>query len=256
MKNKEEPSANSTAREPLGQVDLYFPDDVGTETTGSLSRPGRTASASVTQPALKSVSRDPDGERRRCGQHGTSLETGPVPTVGPPGLTVSPLTNSPSAFRSPLARDSTAASRWHLSALASATKAIDKPDGGQRLLGIPNVHGKADPASHRPSPDPDLRSALRESSFGFRPGRSAHGAAKQVQHTIRRGHRFSADIDLSKFFDRVQHDVLMTRVARRVKDKFLLRLIGRYLRAGVMVEGVLQPTDVEPPRWSAQSDLK
>ncbi|MCA9247223.1 MAG: group II intron reverse transcriptase/maturase, partial [Planctomycetales bacterium] len=82
-----------------------------------------------------------------------------------------------------------------------------------------------------------------ESSFGFRPKRSAHGAAKQVQRIIRRGGRFAADIDLSKFFDRVQHDVLMARVARRIDDKLLLRLIGRYLRAGVMVEGVLQPTD-------------
>ncbi len=78
----------------------------------------------------------------------------------------------------------------------------------------------------------------------FRPKRSAHGAAKQVQRTIRRGHRYAADIDRSKFFDRLQHDVLMSRVARRVRDPMLLSLIGRYLRAGVMVDGVLQPTDV------------
>ena len=94
-----------------------------------------------------------------------------------------------------------------------------------------------------------------ESSFGFRPKRSAHGAAKQVQRTIRRGHRYAADIDLSKFFDRVQHDVLMARVARRVSDKTLLRLIGRYLRAGVMVEGVLQPTDVGTPQGGPLSPI-
>jgi RNA-directed DNA polymerase len=94
-----------------------------------------------------------------------------------------------------------------------------------------------------------------ESSFGFRPKRSAHGAAKQVQRIIRRGHRFAADIDLSKFFDRVQHDALMARVARRVNDKTLLRLIGRYLRAGVMVEGVLQPTDVGAPQGGPLSPL-
>ena len=69
-----------------------------------------------------------------------------------------------------------------------------------------------------------------ELSFGFRPKRSAHGAAKQVKRTIRQGYRFACDVDLSKFFDRVQHDVLMSRVARRVKDKRLLKLIGRYLR--------------------------
>jgi len=94
-----------------------------------------------------------------------------------------------------------------------------------------------------------------ESSFGFRPKRSAHGAAKQVQRIIRRGHRFAADIDLSKFFDRVQHDVLMARVARRIDDKLLLRLIGRYLRAGVMVEGVLQPTDVGAPQGGPLSPI-
>jgi hypothetical protein len=64
--------------------------------------------------------------------------------------------------------------------------------------------------------------------------------AKQVQRTIRSGHNFVVDMDLSKFFDKVQHDVLMSRVARKVRDKQLLGLIGRYLRAGVMVEGVLQ----------------
>lgn len=94
-----------------------------------------------------------------------------------------------------------------------------------------------------------------ESSFGFRPKRSAHGAAKQVSKTIRRGYRFVCDVDLSKFFDRVQHDVLMSRVARRVKDKRLLRLIGRYLRAGVLVEGVLQPTDVGSPQGGPLSPL-
>jgi RNA-directed DNA polymerase len=86
--------------------------------------------------------------------------------------------------------------------------------------------------------DPDFS----ESSFGFRPKRSAHGAAKQIQKTIRNGYRWCVDMDLSKFFDRVQHDVLMARVSRKVHDPVLLKLIGRYLRAGVMVEGILQPS--------------
>jgi RNA-directed DNA polymerase len=71
-----------------------------------------------------------------------------------------------------------------------------------------------------------------------RPGRTATAQIEQVQRTIRRGYRYAVDMDLSKFFDRVQHDVLMARVARRVDDKMVLRLIGCYLRAGVMVEGV------------------
>ena len=86
--------------------------------------------------------------------------------------------------------------------------------------------------------DPDFS----ESSFGYRPYRSAQDAAKQVQRIIRSGRRRCVDMDLSKFFDRVQHDVLMARVARKVRDKRLLKLIGRYLRAGVMVDGLCQPS--------------
>jgi RNA-directed DNA polymerase len=94
-----------------------------------------------------------------------------------------------------------------------------------------------------------------DSSHGFRPNRSAHGATKQVQRTIRRGRRFVVDMDLSKFFDRVQHDVLMSRVARKVRDKRVLRLIGRYLRAGVMVEGVLQSSPEGTPQGGPLSPL-
>ncbi len=86
--------------------------------------------------------------------------------------------------------------------------------------------------------DPDFS----ESSFGFRPNRSAGQAAKQVQDHIRAGYRHCVDMNLSKFFDRVQHDVLLARVAGKVRDKRLLRLIGRYLRAGVMVGVDLQPS--------------
>lgn len=94
-----------------------------------------------------------------------------------------------------------------------------------------------------------------ESSFGFRPNRSAHGATKQVQKIIRQGHTHCVDVDLSKFFDRVQHDVLMSCVSRKVHDGRLLRLIGRYLRAGVMVEGVLQPTDEGTPQGGPLSPM-
>lgn len=81
-----------------------------------------------------------------------------------------------------------------------------------------------------------------ESSFGFRPKRSAQDAARQVQAHIRSGYRHCIDMDLAKFFDKVQHDVLMVRIARKVHDRRLLKLIGRYLRAGVMVDTELQPS--------------
>ena len=89
----------------------------------------------------------------------------------------------------------------------------------------------------------------------FRPKRSAHGAAKQVQRTIRRGYQYAVDMDLSKFFDRCQHDVIMARVARKVDDKQVLKLIGRYLRAGVIVEGVFQPTTEGTPQGGPASPL-
>ena len=94
-----------------------------------------------------------------------------------------------------------------------------------------------------------------ESSFGFRPGRSVHGAAKRVQQIIRQRHAHCIDVDLSKFFDRVQHDVLMSRVSRKVHDVRLLRLIGCFLRAGVMVDGVVQPTDEGSPQGGPLSPL-
>ncbi len=121
-------------------------------------------------------------------------------------------------------------------------KSIPKPDGSERHLGIPNVQERLIQQAilHVLTPifDPDFS----ESSFGFRPNRSAQQAAKQVQDHIRAGYRHCVDMDLSKFFDRVQHDVLLARVARKVRDKRLLRLIGRYLRAGVMVGVDLQPS--------------
>ena len=120
---------------------------------------------------------------------------------------------------------------------------IDKPDGGTRDLGIPNlidrVIQQAIVLVLTPFFDPDFS----ESSFGYRPYRSAQDAVRQVQTIIRSGRRWCVDMDLSKFFDRVHHDVLMARVARKVHDKGLLKLIGRYLRAGVMVDGLCQPSD-------------
>jgi RNA-directed DNA polymerase len=135
-------------------------------------------------------------------------------------------------------------------------KAIPKPGGkGERLLGIPTVVdrviGQAILQILSPIFDPDFSA----SSFGFRPKRSAHGAVKQVRDFIRQGYRIAVDLDLEKFFDNVQHDVLVSRLARKVSDKVLLGLIGRYLRAGVMVEGIVQPTEWGTPQGSPLSPL-
>lgn len=121
-------------------------------------------------------------------------------------------------------------------------KAIPKADGSERFLGIPNVQDRLIQQAILQVLTPIFDPDFSESSFGFRPKRSAQDAAKQVQAHIRSGFRHCVDMDLSKFFDRVQHDVLLTRVARKVHDKRLLRLVGRYLRAGVMVDAQLQPS--------------
>ncbi len=134
-------------------------------------------------------------------------------------------------------------------------KTIPKDGGGERLLGIPNVVDRLIQQATCQVLTPILDPGFSESSFAFRPRRSAHGATKQVQKIIRQGHTHCVDVDLSKFFDRVQHDVLMRCVSRKVHDRRLLRLIGRYLRAGVMVEGVLQPTDEGSPQGGPLSPL-
>ena len=119
---------------------------------------------------------------------------------------------------------------------------IDKTGGGTRELGIPNLLDRVIQTAIVLVLTPIFDPEFSESSFGYRPYRSAQDAVKQVQKIIRGGRRQCVDMDLSKFFDRVQHDVLMSRVARKVRDKRLLKLIGRYLRAGVMVDGLCQPS--------------
>ncbi len=134
-------------------------------------------------------------------------------------------------------------------------KTIPKDGGGERLLGIPNVLDRLIQQAICQVLTPIFDPEFSESSFGFRPGRSAHGAAKRVQQIIRQGHEYCIDVDLSKFFDRIQHDVLMNRVSRKVRDVCLLRLIGCFLRAGVLAEGVLQPTDEGSPQGGPLSPL-
>jgi RNA-directed DNA polymerase len=132
---------------------------------------------------------------------------------------------------------------------------IPKATGGTRSLGIPTVLDRLiQQAMYQimmPIFDPDFS----EFSYGFRPGRSAHDAVYQVREYIRQGYSIAVDMDLSKFFDRVNHDVLMHRVARKILDKHILRLIGKYLRAGVMVNGRLEKSREGVPQGGPLSPL-
>jgi len=132
---------------------------------------------------------------------------------------------------------------------------IPKPGGGERLLGIPTVVDRVIQQAIAQVMGPLFDPGFSESSFGFRPGRSAHGAVRQVQRFIGEGDRIAVDLDLAKFFDTVQHDVLMARVARKVRDKRLLALIGRYLRAGALVGESIQATVIGTPQGGPLSPL-
>jgi RNA-directed DNA polymerase len=111
---------------------------------------------------------------------------------------------------------------------------IDKPDGGKRQLGIPTIVDRVIQQAIAQVLTPIFDPTFSDNSFGFRPNRNGQQAVKQVQSIIKTGRRFTVDVDLSKFFDRVNHDLLMTHLGYKVKDKRLLRLIKRYLRAGVI----------------------
>jgi RNA-directed DNA polymerase len=132
---------------------------------------------------------------------------------------------------------------------------IPKDSGGTRHLGIPTVMDRVIQQAISQVLTSVFDPHFSESSFGFRPKRSAHQAVKKVVKDIQGGYRYAVDIDLEKFFDTVDHDVLMSRVSRRVRDKGILRLIGRYLRAGVVVNGRLNETSKGVPQGGPLSPL-
>jgi RNA-directed DNA polymerase len=132
---------------------------------------------------------------------------------------------------------------------------IPKPGGGERALGILTVVDRVIQQAIAQIMTPIFDPDFSESSYGFRPGRSAHGALKQIRADLKAGYRIAVDLDLAKFFDNVDHDILMARVARKVSDKRLLALIGRYLRAGVMIGSTLQPSELGTPQGGPLSPL-
>ena len=132
---------------------------------------------------------------------------------------------------------------------------IPKPDGGVRTLGIPTVLDRMIQQALLQVLQPIVDPTFSESSFGYRPGRSAQDAVKRAREHIAAGYRWVVDLDLEKFFDRVNHDVLMARVARRVKDKRVLLLIRRYLQAGLMEGGLVSPRMEGAPQGGPLSPL-
>lgn len=132
---------------------------------------------------------------------------------------------------------------------------IPKPDGGERELGVPTALDRLIQQAISQTLTPIFDPTFSERSFGFRPGRSAHQAVERARRDIAGGFEWAADLDLDRFFDRVNQDRLMARVAERVHDKKVLRLIRRYLDAGVMVDGIKQPSEQGTPQGSPLSPL-
>ena len=134
-------------------------------------------------------------------------------------------------------------------------KEIPKAGGGMRKLGIPTVVDRFIQQAVLQVLQDDWDATFSAHSYGFRPGRTAHQAVAQAQEYINAGYDTVVDIDLEKFFDRVNHDVLMSRVARRVADKRVLKLIRAYLNSGVLENGLVSPTDEGTPQGGPLSPL-
>ncbi|MEM0926483.1 MAG: reverse transcriptase domain-containing protein [Planctomycetota bacterium] len=182
MKNKEEPPMDSPRGNPSAQVDLYLPGDAGTETEGSPSRPGSTAEAHLGKPALSDSAESfmewiVDEANIETAWRNVRRNRG---APGPDGITIGEFFET---FRNhwPDIRQQLLDGTYEPSPVRRKT--IDKPDGGQRLLGIPNVQDRLIQAAIVLILTPIFDPHFSESSFGFRPKRSAHGAAKQVGKT-------------------------------------------------------------------------
>src|SRR5918911_3188817 len=132
---------------------------------------------------------------------------------------------------------------------------IPKPDGGVRKLGIPTVLDRFIQQAVMQVLQGRWDRTFSDHSYGFRPGRSAHQAVAQAQQYMAEGYRWVVDLDLEKFFDRVNHDKLMARIATRVGDKRMLKLIRAFLTAGVMEGGLVSPVDEGTPQGGPLSPL-
>jgi RNA-directed DNA polymerase len=132
---------------------------------------------------------------------------------------------------------------------------IPKAQGGVRQLGIPTVQDRLIQQAMHQVRSEEYEARFSENSYGFRPGRSAHDAVKAARGHIEAGYEWVVDLDLAKFFDRVNHDRLMARLKRDIEDKRVLKLVNEYLKAGVMVNGIVMETKEGTPQGGPLSPL-
>lgn len=132
---------------------------------------------------------------------------------------------------------------------------IPKPDGSKRQLGIPTVLDRVIQQAILQILEPIYEPKFSNSSYGFRPNRSAQMALRQAREYLRDGYKYVVDMDLEKFFDRVNHDILMERLSRNISDKRLLRIIRRYLEAGLLQNGIFEERKLGMPQGGNLSPL-
>ena len=132
---------------------------------------------------------------------------------------------------------------------------IPKPDGGERPLGIPTVIDRLIQQAIHQVISPIFEKQFSKSSYGYRPGKSAQQAVEEARQLVTKGRRWVVDMDLEKFFDRVNHDILMDRVERKVKDRQITKLIRRYLQAGIMENGLTTASTEGTPQGGPLSPL-
>ena len=140
---------------------------------------------------------------------------------------------------------------------AQAVKRVEipKPNGGVRLLGIPTVVDRLIQQAINQVINPIFDKEFSNSSYGFRSGRSAHMALKQAQKHINEGYKQVVDMDLEKFFDKVNHDILMNLISKKIEDKRVLKLIRKYLNSGIMINGVVAKSEEGTPQGGPLSPL-
>lgn len=132
---------------------------------------------------------------------------------------------------------------------------IPKPGGGKRELGIPTVQDRMIQQALQQVLSEEFEGTFSDHSYGFRPGISAHEAVEAAREYIEAGYRWVVDIDLEKFFDRVNHERLMARMKTRITDRRVLRLVNEYLKAGAMIDGVVVKSEEGAPQGSPLSPL-